>query len=104
MVSQFTTQEQDGDSIFEELTDWQDELGFTPGTISIQQFFLSERWIGIKDLPEHYQEVIDQPDEIDESRRRELEEDIRRWLQAGDFVLYWDEEYYLNAAGELESS
>ena len=87
-----------------EFRGWQTELGFIAGTISVKQFFLSDRSIGIKDLPDHYQEVLDFPDNIDAKRLKELQQDIRLWRESGDFVLYWDEEYYLDQDGELESS
>ena len=92
------------DDLLRELRNWQQEVGFTGATISIQQFFLSDRYIGIKNLPDHYQEVLNQPEEYDANRRRELQEDVHLWIERGDFVLYWDEEYYLNQDGELESS
>ena len=87
-----------------ELQNWQQELGFTGATITIQPFFLLDRYIGIKDLPDHYEEVLNQPEAYSASRRRELQEDVRLWNERGDFVLYWDEEYYLNQDGELDSS
>jgi hypothetical protein len=94
----------DEDQRARELERWQEELGFTPGAISVHRYFLPERWIGIRDLPDHYQEVLDRPEALTEERRRELEEDIRLWRERGDFVLYWDEDYYLDRDGELQSS
>jgi hypothetical protein len=87
-----------------ELLIWQKEVGFKPRTISVKPFFLSDLWIGIKDLPDHYQEVLDNPEKFDEQRRQVLEEDIHNWYDDGNFVFYWDEEYYLDEEGELESS
>jgi hypothetical protein len=89
-----------------EFQGWQDEIGLVPGGIVIKTFFLSERSIGIRDLPEHYQAVLDHPKDYkdDEDERQELLKDIKEWQEQGDFVLVWDEDYYFNKNGELESS
>jgi len=87
-----------------EMEKWQKEIGFTAATISINQFFLSDRGIGITDLPEHYQAVRNHPETYNAKRLKELQDDIRTWNEADNFVLYWVEEYYLNQDGELESS
>ena len=86
------------------IKNWQDEIGFIPGTISVKPFFLPDQWIGIQDLPDHYLEFLNQPENYDEERRLQLQEDIRQWRESGDFVLYWSEDYYLNQEGEVESS
>lgn len=95
---------QNDEWIREQVRLWQIELGFVDTTIVVQNFFLADDWIGISDLPEHYQHVIDHPDGYEVDRYEELSADIRLWRERGDFVLYWDEEYYLNRDGELESS
>lgn len=84
--------------------EWQMELKVISGTISVKQFYLSERYIGISDLPEHYQEVLDHPEDFSEERLRELQGDVQAWRENGEFVLYWDEDYYLNREGKLEST
>jgi hypothetical protein len=94
----------DSSEVREALDAQQSELGFVPGTIAVRKFFLPDLWIGIADLPEHYQDVIDRPEDYDKERLQELQGDIQTWLDGGDFVLYWVEDYYLNAQGELESS
>ncbi len=83
---------------------WQRELKLIAGTISVKQFSLPERWIGIRDLPEHYQEVLDHPENFSEERLRELQGDIQEWRESGEFVLDWDEDYYLSKEGELDST
>lgn len=96
--------ELDDDMLLVELRIWQSEIGLTPSTISVREFFFPDRWIGIKDIPEHYQDVIERPEDYDEERRRQLQDDIREWSEDGSFVLYWNEDYYLSKEGELESS
>lgn len=92
------------DETLVQLQSWQTKLGIKHDTILIKKFFLPERWIGIKELPEHYQEVLDEPDTFTLERQKQLNDDIRLWNDAGSFVLYWDEDYYLNREGEIESS
>jgi hypothetical protein len=82
----------------------QETLGFTPSIIAIKRFFLEDRWIGIEDLPDHYQDVIDYPENYDEERLQELREDIRSWRENGDFVFFWCEDYYIDRDGDIASS
>lgn len=96
--------ELDKDSLASALAEWQDELGILPVPISVRQFFLSARWIGIKDIPDSLQESLDRPDDYTEEERHELQEELRQWHESGDFVLYWDEEYYLDREGEIVGS
>lgn len=92
------------DQASRELARWKSVAGFRPMAISVEPFFLRDRLIGIADLPEHYQEVLDRPESFDEVRRSTLLDDIRQWHLRGDFVLYWIEDYYLNKDGEVVSS
>lgn len=87
-----------------ELARWKSVVGFRANAIRVQPFFLRDRWIGIADLPPHYQKVLDHPEDIDEVRLAELLTDIRQWQHRGDFVCYWDEDYYFDKNGELASS
>lgn len=86
------------------IENWQDEIGLMPGTISVKKFFLPDRWIGIQDLPDHFQEILDQPEVYDEEFRREIQDEMKQWLDSGNFVFWWGNDYYLNQEGEVESS
>ena len=79
-------------------------LPFTPGTIFVKPFFLQEAGLGISDLPEHYQEFLDHPKNANEDERFYYPEEIKEWREGGNFVLWWNEDYFLNEEGELESS
>ncbi len=79
-------------------------IPFTPGTISVKPFSLPELWLGIQDLPDHYQEFLDHPENVNEEERHYYPNEIDAWRECGNFVLLWDEDYYLNEDGELESS
>lgn len=87
-----------------ELEEVKRELGWSPSAIDVAEFYLPDRWIGVRQLPDHYQEVIDHPERFTADRRDVLENDIRQWLDRGDFVLYWTEDYYLDRDGEVVSS
>ena len=77
---------------------------YTPGTISVKSFFVPDLWFGIEDLPGHYQEFLDEPENATEEERLYYPEEIAEWQADGDFVLWCNEDYYLNKEGELESS
>ena len=78
-------------------------LLFTPATILVKQFFIPDHWIGIKDLPEHYQEFLDHPENANEDERFYYPEEIEGWRASGEFVLWFNEDYFLNEDGELDS-
>ncbi|MEO7719700.1 MAG: hypothetical protein ABIY70_26135 [Capsulimonas sp.] len=92
------------DELSEHLKSWRAELGITPATISVKQFFLKDIWVGIQDLPDHYLEVLRNPENFDAEELAELQEDIRIRQEQGDFVFYWCEDYYLDRSGEVTSS
>ena len=77
---------------------------FTPGTISVKEFFVLDQWIGIKQLPEHYQEFLDAPQNATDEERLHYPKEIEGWRSSGEFVLWFSDDYYLNEEGELDSS
>lgn len=79
-------------------------LRFTPGTISIKKFFISDQWIGITDLPEHYQDFLNHPENATEEEHFHYPAEIEGWRSSGEFVLWFNEDYFLNEDGELDSS
>lgn len=86
------------------LAEVQSAISLTPASIVIKKFWLDDRQVGISDLPEHYQDFLNNPEEFDEQRKAELSEDVRRWFSEGDFVLWWGEDYYLDKDGDVSSS
>jgi len=88
----------------ERLEDWKAEVGFETKPIRIRKFYLDRYQLGIADLPSGMQEAVDSPDEFDEEELEMVMADIDGWLKDGQFVLKWGNEYYMNAAGEVESS
>ncbi len=95
-------------SAYDEFTahaqEWQKELGVTPKTILVKQFYLPELHIGITDLPEHYQEVVDHPENFSAEHLQELQVEVEAWLGSGEFVLDLDIDYYMSEEGEVEST
>ncbi len=77
---------------------------FVPGTISVKAFSLPELGLGIQDLPDHYQDFLDHPENNNEDERQHYPKEIDEWRESGSFVLLRNEDYYLNADGEIESS
>ena len=61
--------------------------------------------MGIEDLPWHYKEFLEDPDsEKDPKEKAELFASIHRWVESGEFVLYWGNDLWLNAEGHVTSS
>ena len=84
---------------------WQSELGFTPQTIRVQEFFIEDREVGIEELPWHYQELLDDPDsEPDPDERAEMQREIAEWVETECFVLHWGNDLWLDGTGHVTSS
>ena len=87
-----------------ELADFQRACGYRPDAIHVEQFSVPDRFIRIEDIPEHYQDFLSNQDDYDADRQEELAADIKKWVQDGDYVLWWGEDYYLDSKGEVVSS
>ena len=85
---------------------WQDEIGFQPKPIRVRRFALPEHELGIEDRPDHYETFLKAPEleEPDEEEREGMFEQIREWDEENSFVLYWGNDYWVNADGEVTSS
>jgi hypothetical protein len=92
------------DATYEETERRMAHIGFSPGTIRIQEFALPDRSIEIKDLPDYLQEYLESPSNFTTSRQEHLSRRIEEWRQSGGYVLIWDEEYEMSADGEVEST
>ena len=82
---------------------WQREMSFQPATITVTRFFNLPLYVGIMRYPSHFEEILLDPEE-DEDEKDEIRESQRSWDAEGMFVLQWGNDYWLNAAGEVESS
>ena len=83
---------------------WKLEIRFAPSTISVQRFFLEQSYIGIKDFPAIYVALMYRPDDFDNGTRHDLQENLRSWKEAGNFVLCWNQDYELSQDGKVISS
>jgi hypothetical protein len=79
-----------------------EKIGFVPADIAVAKFE-SEK-ASIQDLPGRYEEFLDDPQAYPPEDREAFEGLIRQWRQSGSFVLEFSEEYWISAAGEVESS
>lgn len=86
-------------TLSEQISQWQEELGFSPELIRVQKFFDPEMYVGIEQVPDHLQDV----DESDEDFE-ELQADLREWEGSGSFVFYWAKDYFMASDGEVEST
>lgn len=83
---------------------WKTEVGFQPGVIHIKQFYDEAHTVGIEILPEHYQDLETSDEFEDEEERQGWMQDRDAWLERGEFVWWWAKDYYMNAAGEVDST
>jgi hypothetical protein len=60
--------------------------------------------IGIEDVPWHHLEYLANPTAFEEEERADLSTRIQDWLDRGDFVLWWGNDYDVNKNGEVVSS
>ncbi len=84
------------------------EFGFRPGLVRVKEFGTS-RGLSVHLLPHHYQEYVEAPDAMTEESWGQEDVDhwplsIQGWIDRGDFVLDWGNDYYLDSTGEVTSS
>jgi hypothetical protein len=85
------------------LDEWQQEIGFQEQIISVKRFADPAIGIGIRDYPEHFAEVLSDPEASEEEKEGVLES-LPEWEADGQFVLWWGNDYWLNGDGEVTSS
>jgi hypothetical protein len=82
---------------------WQGELDFRDLTIRVKKFSEPILRIGIEDEPDHFGEILEDPNSSEEDKA-EVGESIAVWYGDGQFVLFWGNDYWLDATGEVVSS
>lgn len=98
-----------------ELETWKKELGLTEGAIRIHKFRWPkdtskqvEPWeyngIGIEDLPWHLMECVNDPGIYNKLESNGFAERIHEWIDRGDFVLWWGNDFDMNKDGKVMSS
>lgn len=83
--------------------EWQQQMGFQDQLIRVKRFADPEMGISIGDYPEHFAEILSDPEASKEEKDSVLES-LSEWEAAGQFVLLWGDDYWLNGDGEVTSS
>lgn len=85
------------------LSEWQAEIGFQEQPITVKRFSNAETGIGIGDYPDHFAEVLSDPNASDDEKDNVLQS-LPEWEADGQFVFWWGNDYWLNANGDVTSS
>ena len=82
---------------------WQTAMGLQCSTIKVKKFFSHELHIGIEDYPSHFHEILSDP-ASDDGEKADVRESMELWDKDGQFVLLWENDYWLDESGEVVSS
>lgn len=93
---------------------WRDELGARPGLIQVKRFVwtpvpssTSRSWtddgVGIEDHSEYFDNAANDPTVSDEEKA-EVRASLHRWYEAGQFVLWWGNDFWVDGSGEIVAS
>lgn len=74
------------------------------GLIRVKKFFLTEPFLGIQDLPSSLADTMKEQDDLDEEEAAFFREELDSWQRSQQFVLQWDNEYYLSKDGKVVAS
>lgn len=85
---------------WEELERWVAELGMSARTIAFQKFELLDYGLCVADLPDTFQEMIDNGEELDDDDKEFIED----WKERGTYVFVWYRDYDINREGEVEAT
>lgn len=85
------------------LEEWKEEIGFRPTAIRVKKFWSAEYGVGIEDYPSHFDENLMDPN-TDEDEKTDIKESMKLWDEAGQFVLQWGNDYWLDDTGSVVSS
>jgi hypothetical protein len=82
------------------------EFGFSPGLIRIKEFHIPQEMFAVYHLPQQYREFLDNPKStaFGAEERQAFPGLIRRWLEQGQFVLEWGNDFWLDSTGEVVAS
>jgi len=69
----------------------------------VKKFFLKDLYLGIQDYPDHFGEVLSDP-AASEAEKDDIRDSMQLWVQTGQFVLWWGNDYWLDDKGEVVSS
>ncbi len=114
--------DRDGNRVTEAVTDWPFHLTESASTqvmsrfehwlqstiakrcpITIKEFGVDNRFIGIEPMPSDYAEYLANPTSIDDEDRNEMPTLIEDWLTDNLYVFWWNEDYWMNPDGSVNS-
>jgi hypothetical protein len=75
------------------------EIGFSGGPIRVQPFFIHDWRAGIKPFPEDLEDFLSDPSRFPEEDAEIFRADIKSWLDEGNCVLRWGNDYLLGPDG-----
>ena len=82
---------------------WRHEIIVSEQAIVVEEFDVAGRHIGIEPMPSDYVDFLDDPCTVAEDQRVEFRELIDDWKAAGLYVFWWNEDYYMNLDGSVNS-
>jgi hypothetical protein len=88
----------------EELLAYKQEIGYQPCAVQVRAFFDEDEYVGIMRVPSSYQAFLESDEEYSEEEKEAYARHIQRWIEDGQFVFCWCEEYWMDESGEIESS
>jgi hypothetical protein len=80
------------------------EFGFTPGLIRVKRFDEPSEWVSVEPLTHYLADFVADPESVPEDGREGALEELREWIEAGEFVLNTWNDYWVDANGEVTSS
>jgi hypothetical protein len=86
------------------LTNWVDELNLIIRPISIKKFFLSNYKIGIKDLSVGDEYFLSHQTEFSKTEQADHHEWIKDWQDSGEFVFWWNNDFWCDQEGDIIAS
>ncbi len=82
-----------------QISTWQELLGFSPGPAQVRAFFDEALWVGTEDTPDHLQDLDDSDDDSDDLRA-----ELESWRDSGRFVFHWAKDYFMSRTGAVDST
>lgn len=85
-----------------QLVELKERIGFVPGEIAVRKFESEEA--AILDLPDEFQEFLDNREDYSEEDQKRFDGYIRQFRSSKCFVLVFSEDYWMSESGEVEHS
>jgi hypothetical protein len=80
------------------------EFGFAPGLIRVKAFEEPSELVSVEPLTGYLTDFVADPESVPADGRAGALEELRGWVEAGEFVLGTWNDYWVDADGEVTSS